>query len=453
METYNEIKADLEKRMKLIDKAVDAANNSCDFAAAQRFGEEVEAEDPTLSWVVKELPRIKDLNRRQKSARTLSQQAEAKAAEAETAAAAGDTLTARTSFDQAMQIAAQALALAPECEKANLKNLLDLPARKAALANTSNVDQSLVLLLDTSGSMADDNKMENAKQAATDAVKSLGPKTEIALISYDGSCDGGYRVNQGFTTNHAPLIAAIAGLRPGGSTPTAPAIGFAHAYMEKNARSNSAQILLMTDGQNNCGSITDAGAGLRQGRIPVRIDAVGLASPRATPGRKDLGDLVRAAGNGNTYNANNAAELISAFRRAFIANQVKKSDPFVSGAGGTRLAALFAAAVEFLKQNDVRGAIGQFKSAVDEFPNSPAAQFNASLAYEAGGQPLQALTHAQKYLQLAPNAFDAGQVQDRIAVLEKEQAANHRAIYSPTDCGTLYRWAKQSGGLILSTLW
>ncbi len=115
----------------------------------------------------------------------------------------------------------------------------------------------------------------------------------------------------------------------------------------------------------------------------------------------------------------------------------------MTGEAGTRLAALFAAAVEALKANNLRGAIDQFKNAVDQFPASPAAAFNASLAYEAGGQPLQSMNYAKKYLQLAPNAFDAGQVQARIEVLEKEQAANPRAIYAPTDCGELYRWAQR----------
>lgn len=44
----------------------------------------------------------------------------------------------------------------------------------------------------------------------------------------------------------------------------------------------------MTDGQNNCGSITDAGAGLRNGNIPVRIDAVGFGLENGSQAQKDL---------------------------------------------------------------------------------------------------------------------------------------------------------------------
>jgi len=443
MKTYNDLKRDVEGRMKLIDRAVEAANDKCDYAAAQSYGEQVEAEDKTLSWVVNELPKIKDLNRRQKQARTLAEQAEAKAAEADAAAAAGDKAQATLLYDQALQLAQQALAAAPACEKENLKSLLDLPARKANMSNPK-VDQSLILLLDTSGSMGDNNKMENAKQAATDAVKSLGATTEVALISYDGGCAGGWRVVQDFTTNHQSLINAITALRPGGGTPTAPAVGFANDYLQKNGHGKAGQIMLMTDGQNDCGSMVDAGAGLRRSSIPVRIDAVGFGVGTDSGAQKDLGDLINASGGGGSaYNANNAKELISAFRRAFITTQVKARDPIVTGEAGTRLAALFAAAVEALKANNLRGAIDQFRSAADQFPASPAAAFNASLAYEAGGQPLQAMNYAKKYLSLAPNAFDAGQVQARIDVLEKEQAANPRAIYAPTDCGELYRWAQR----------
>jgi Mg-chelatase subunit ChlD len=449
MKLYNEIKTDLEKRMKIIEQATDAANVKCDYAAALKFGQEVEAEYPNLSWVLNELPRIRDLNKRQQNARTLAAQAEAKAAEAEgLAQAGGDLAQANALFDTALELARQALAAAPACDKENFKNLLDLPARKAAMT-TPSVDQSLVLLLDVSGSMRDNNKMDNAKQAATDAVKSLGPTTEVALISYDGACAGGYRVVQGFTTNRQSLITAIAGLSPGGGTPTAPAVGFASDYLQKTGRGKSGQIMLMTDGQNDCGSMVDAGSGLRRSAIPIRIDAVGFGlGEGSNKAQDDLGALVRAAGGGgSTYSANSAKELISAFRRAFISNQLKVRDPFVSGEAGTRLSSLFSAAIEFLKANNLTGAMNQLQAAATQFPTSAAAAYNVSLGYEAAGQPLQAMNYAKKYLDLAPRAFDAGQVRARIDVLEKEQAANPRAIYSPTDCSEMYRWAQRESRL------
>lgn len=444
VQTYNELKADIEKRILIIDKAVDAANNKCDYPAARAFGEQVEKEDASLSWVVNELPRIKDLEKKQQDARALAQQAEQKAALAEQAAGAGNAAQAEALFNEAITLANQALQLAPACDKQNYSDgVTALVARKTALTNPT-VDQSVVLLLDTSGSMGSGGKMESAKQAATDAVRALGPTVEVALLTYDGGCAGGYRVVAGFTTQKAGIVTAIAGLSPGGGTPTAPAIGFAHDYMKKSARGKSAQIVLMTDGQNDCGSMVDAGSGLRNSNIPVRLDAVGFGLDPSSQATKDLGDIVRASGGGGgAYSANSSAELISAFRRAFITTQVKPRDPMVSGAAGTRLADLFAAAIAALKANDMRGAVGQFKSAVDQFPASPAAQFNASLAYEAAGQPLAALNHAQQYLKLAPNAFDAGSVRERVTQLEAEQAANPRAIYTPNDCSALYRWAQR----------
>ena len=444
VQTYNELKADIEKRILIIDKAVDAANNKCDYATARSFGEQVEKEDASLSWVVNELPRIKDLEKKQKDAVALAQQAEQKAQLAEQAASAGNAALAESLFNEAIALANQALQLAPACDKQNYADGLKMiEGRKTATSNPT-VESSLILLLDTSGSMGSGGKMESAKQAATDAVKAIASGTEVALLSYDGGCAGGYRVVVGFTTQKAGLVSAIAGLSPGGGTPTAPAIGFAHDYMKKNARGKAAQIVLMTDGQNDCGSMVDAGSGLRNSNIPVRLDAVGFGLDPNSQATKDLGDIVRASGGGgNTYSANSSAELISAFRRAFITTQIKPRDPTVAGAPGTRLADLFSAAMNMLKANDLRGAVGQFKTAADQFPASPAAQFNASLAYEAAGQPLAALNHAEKYLSLAPNAFDAGSVRERVTQLKAEQAANPRAIYSPNDCSALYRWAQR----------
>jgi len=444
VQTYNELKADIERRIKIIDKAVDAANNKCDFATARTFGEEVEQEDASLSWVVNELPKIRDLEKKQKDAVTLAQQAEQKAQLAEQAATAGNAALAESLFNEAIALASQALQMAPACDKQNYADgLKAIEGRKAASTNPT-VESSLVLLLDTSGSMSNGGKMESAKQAATDAVKAIASGTEVALLSYDGGCAGGYRVVVGFTTQKAGLVSAIAGLSPGGGTPTAPAIGFAHDYMKKNAKGKAAQIVLMTDGQNDCGSMVDAGSGLRNSNIPVRLDAVGFGLDPNSKATKDLGDIVAASGGGgNTYSANSSAELISAFRRAFITTQIKQRDPTVSGAPGTRLADLFSAAMSLLKANDMRGAVSQFKTAADQFPASPAAQFNASLAYEAAGQPLAALNHAQKYLALAPNAFDAGSVRERVTQLQAEQSTNPRAIYSPNDCSALYRWAQR----------
>lgn len=451
---YNEIKADIEKRMLVIDKAVDYANNKCDFTTARELGEQIEKEDATLSWVVNQLPRIRELEKRQKNAKVMLQQAEAKKVQYY---AQGD----QKLIEDAIKLAGQALDEAPSCEKEAYRSALNAFAVPAPNTNTNagtgagtpptgtpKIEQSLVLLLDVSGSMGSGGKMESAKEAASGAVRALSPTTEVALITYDGGCAGGWRVVHDFTTTRKSVLDAIAALSPGGGTPTAPAIGFANAYLQKNARSKSGQIVLMTDGQNDCGSMVDAGSGVRQGTIPVRIDAVGFGLDTASKATKDLGDLVRAAGSGTTYSANSSAELISAFRRAFITTQVKPIDPMVTGAAGTKLSELFAAAIAYLKQNDIRGAIGQFKTAADQFPASPAAAFNASLAYEAGGQPLQALNYANKYLQMAPNAFDAGSVRERVTQLQAEQAANPRAIYAPNDCSALYRWAQRETRLV-----
>lgn len=443
VKTYDEMKADLEERMRLIDQAVAAANDRCDYAEALRIGKEVEALGPDLSWVREQLPLITSLEKRQREARGLRRQAEEKAQLAEQTA--GDVEAAKKIFAEAIALAVQALDTAPECEKADLEAYLADLARRAKELESPPVDRSLVLLIDTSGSMGNDNKMASAKAAASQAVKSLGPNVEIALLTYDGGCSGGWRTKEGFTTDKKRILEAIQDLAPGGGTPMAPAVAYAQQYLEQqhHPQSTAAQILLLSDGQNDCGSVSDAGAGLRQSALDIRVDAVGFGLADGSQAVNDLNDLVRAAGNGQTHSANTAGELVAAFRRSFMVNMVKPRDPFVDGQAGARLAELFAAAVASLKQNDVRGALAYLDQAVQEQPTSPAAHFNASLAYEAGGQPLQALTHAKQYLVLAPNAFDAGAVRERIGQLEEEQRQNPRALYTPNDCGALYRWAQQ----------
>jgi len=184
---------------------------------------------------------------------------------------------------------------------------------------TSTVEMSIILLIDTSGSMGSNNKIGNAKSAAIQTVSRASAMTEIALLAYDGGCGGGWRVEQGFTGDVSALTQKISGLRPGGGTPTAPAIGFAVDYMKNNGKGKQQQILLLTDGQNDCGSMRTAGDAIRQSQI--KVDAIGFGVPTGSQAQTDLGLIV--ANGGRAYNAANGKELIKAFNRAFLLDTIK----------------------------------------------------------------------------------------------------------------------------------
>ena len=444
-ELYDEVKADVGDIMKLIDEAVKAANQQCDYARALAIGNKVRARAPTLSWVEEELPRIEELAKRQLDARALLAQAEAGAAKAQQMTSGGQKEAGEKEYAAAMKLAEDAVTKAPKCDKDNLQAALDGLQRRKQEAENPVIERSLLLLMDTSGSMSGD-KLTQAKTAATQAIQGMTGKVEVAVVSYSGGCQGGWSVVQGFTTDRQALIQAVEGLGAGGGTPMAPAVGFAQQYMETHARGKTGQILLLCDGQNDCGSVAEAGDGLRRSSFSVRIDAVGFGLDEGSQAENELGELVTAAGNGRQYSANDASELITAFRRVFVADQIKPVDPLVGGADGAALTQLFESAIYYLRLDDPDSALPYLEGAVGQFPTSAVAEYNLSLGYEADQQIGKAITHGERYLTLSPHAFDEGMVKQRLDQLRTAQQG--RRDFDPGGCRNLVGWAQTELGRV-----
>lgn len=173
-----------------------------------------------------------------------------------------------------------------------------------------------LLVVDSSGSMdeyTNDNltKMEAAKQAAKSFVDSTS--SEIGLVTF-GTCDsygdinsGGIYLVENFTTDKTSLKSAIDSLEPYSSTPIADALVEAKTYLL--ATKGSGTIVLITDGEETCGGDPVYEAGYIYNNSIGRVNVVGF----------QLGDAadqeareIAAAGGGQYYAAENAAELESA---------------------------------------------------------------------------------------------------------------------------------------------
>jgi Ca-activated chloride channel homolog len=70
------------------------------------------------------------------------------------------------------------------------------------------------LVMDVSGSMGDNGKIDSARTAATAFLDTLGPRDSAAVISFSNEV----KVVQGYTSDRAALKSAIASLQPGGDT-------------------------------------------------------------------------------------------------------------------------------------------------------------------------------------------------------------------------------------------
>ncbi len=129
-------------------------------------------------------------------------------------------------------------------------------------------DRSVVLVLDASGSMDDNNKIEDAKAAAKELLKSL-TGSEVALIVYY-DC---YSIDvHEFTRDTARLEAIVDGVYASGGTPLYASIGIAYDLLEKKAAADSGDIIVLTDGGESCQDEEDrnrqAAASWSQRRIP-----------------------------------------------------------------------------------------------------------------------------------------------------------------------------------------
>ncbi len=455
LDLYNRLEADLLKLKDEIDKVM-AQVNQCEFEKAALLAEPIAKSSPKLSWVQTEYPKIKERAKNQREVLGLLREANDIAKEAE-AKATTDPKAGVLRYNQAIRKAEQALKITPTCDEDKVQRFLDVLISKAkavasgappAAAN-SNIDRVLLLVIDASGSMGNNSKMQHAKSAAVQTAQSLGPNVAAGLVSYSGGC-GGFRMVHDFSTDKAGLVQAIQGLSPGGGTPMAPAVGFAQSQLEAFAQSvgvSNGQLILLSDGQNDCGNMQSAGEGVRKSPINIRVDAVGLGLGKGSQAEQDLTTLVRASG-GQQYSAGNSEELIRAFRRASIRDQIKDVDSNDDPKIQTSLRQLFNEAIAYLDQGNYSGARLTFQKAYQQHPKSPSANYNLSLAYEAEGQLISAIDHAEKYLDLAPNALDGGSVRTRLDNLRREQAQNPRAIFNPAQCNDLYQWARSRASAI-----
>lgn len=185
------------------------------------------------------------------------------------------------------------------------------------------VRSSLLLLIDASGSMGNEIgsgnsqvKIEAAKQAAIDALGTAAKSgsVEVAVLAFSGDCQNPVPRYQDFTGDVHRLTQFIGSLQPGGGTPMADALLFANRYMDKNgdAGASTRMIMLLADGQNDCGDVDQAMAGLKSSGIVFRHETVGFGIAPNSRAAQDLRDIATQTG-GVYHHAVDANQLADVF--------------------------------------------------------------------------------------------------------------------------------------------
>ncbi|MDT9690850.1 VWA domain-containing protein [Streptomyces sp. P9(2023)] len=201
------------------------------------------------------------------------------------------------------------------------------PAQGAAAADGAGPGGgSLVMVLDSSGSMGDDDgsgrtRMESARTAVGTVVDGLpdGHPTGLRVYGADRprGCTDTRLVRPVAPLDRAGIKSAVAALKPTGDTPIGLSLQKAAQDLPRAAGGTigTRTILLISDGEDNCGDPApcEVAARLAKGGIGLRIDTVGFQVKGAARGQLEC---IAEAGNGRYYDAPDADALARQLQRA-----------------------------------------------------------------------------------------------------------------------------------------
>lgn len=141
-------------------------------------------------------------------------------------------------------------------------DLMQIGIQGKAIAEEDRAPTSLTFVIDVSGSMERENRLETVKQSLRLLVEQLRPDDQIGIVVYGSNAESILEPTSG--ADKRRILRAIDSLAPSGSTNVEAGldIGFAHAE-EAFIEGGSNQILLCSDGVANNG-VTDPQALLRK---------------------------------------------------------------------------------------------------------------------------------------------------------------------------------------------
>ena len=185
------------------------------------------------------------------------------------------------------------------------------------------VSASLLLLIDVSGSMSG-AKLKSAKQAALESIAtSLKKGVEISVMAFSGNCSSPISKRINFTTDKQSLTQFVNSLSAGGGTPLGNALKIANNYLyqSKSSSSQTQMVILLADGDDNCGNISSVMASLKSQGIIFRHQTIGLEVNSNSQAAKQLQSIASRSG-GVYHHVKDHKQLPNIFKEALSTMEI-----------------------------------------------------------------------------------------------------------------------------------
>ncbi len=147
-----------------------------------------------------------------------------------------------------------------------------------AMFNGASPADSIVILVDTSGSMTP--KIPSVQRGIRHFVENLPPQDDVALFAFSSHLF----LLQPFTHDHAVVENKLAMLHAYGQTTTFDSLAQAATYLTANGANPKRAILLVTDGMDNASAATAGDVAKQIKQSGISLFAIGIGDPNSSAG-------------------------------------------------------------------------------------------------------------------------------------------------------------------------
>ncbi len=299
-----------------------------------------------------------------------------------------------------------------------------------------------LILMDVSGSMTENNKFQDAKLSAANAIDAIKQQAtqsaqspEIGIMVFSGECVANpTTIVQPFSPDLEAVKASINKIPfPNGGTPLPQAIESARGKLEyqlNQTGQSCGSLIILGDGQSSCGAIRPPNSyvgkrtrkicGQQQGgktTASVTFFTIGFGIAPGSEAERDFQYLSSVSG-GKYFNAQDQYQLTRSLQKI---NQVYTPITAQQAKSTTALASdFFSSGCFYTITQQYDTALILFKKYIGLYPSDSSALYNYALMCEANERYKSAAKYYELYLQSAPNDPNRQAILDKIVLLKKD---------------------------------